>query len=152
MKIPLLVILVAAAFGFAWPTFAQEQNAVSEDVRQQIEAVNMKLGEAQNKYDAAATAGFYAQNAVLVWQWAESGRPAVGQEAIEERYSLNFASKPPECSGELVQMYAIGDEISATWRFTCRSWNGYSVKIYVRDADTWKILIEYAMLENQITR
>ena len=150
MKIRLLLSLAGLALGFALPTFAQEKDTVDPEVRQQIEAANMKLGEARNKYDAAATAAFYEQNAVQVWQWAESGRPAVGQEAIEERYSLNFASKPPECSGELVQMYAIGDEISATWHFTCGPWNGYSVKIYVRDADSWKIRVEYEMLENRI--
>jgi hypothetical protein len=33
----------------------------------------------------------------------------------------------------------------ATWRWTCGPWNGYSIKIYVRDADTWKIRIEYGM-------
>jgi hypothetical protein len=42
------------AISFAVPTLAQEQNTVDPEVRQQIEAVLMKLGEAYNKHDAAA--------------------------------------------------------------------------------------------------
>ena len=154
MKIRLLLSLAGLALGFALPTFAQEKDTVDPEVRQQIEAANMKLGEARNKYDAAATAAFYEQNAVQVWQWAESGRPAVGQKAIEERWHLEIVSTRAagvsECTSELVQMCAIGDEISATWRFTCGRWNGYNIKIYVRDADTWKIRVEYEMLENRM--
>ncbi|MBV9275065.1 MAG: lipocalin-like domain-containing protein [Verrucomicrobia bacterium] len=132
----------------------QEKSTVDPEVRQEIEAVNMKLFEARNKYDAAAAAAFYEQNAVQVWQWAESGRPAVGQKAIEERWHLEIAGANAagvsECTAELVQMCAMGDEISAIWHFTCGPWNGYNVKIYVRDADTWKIRMEYEMSENRM--
>jgi hypothetical protein len=38
MKILLLLTLAGFAFGFSVPTFAQEQNAVDSEVRQQIEA------------------------------------------------------------------------------------------------------------------
>ena len=108
MKIRLVVALVGFAIGFAVPTFAQEQNTVDPEVRQQIEAVNMKLLEARNKGDAAAAAAFYEQNAVQVWQWRESGRPAVGQKAIEEKWRLEIistrAAGVSECTSELVQM------------------------------------------------
>ena len=147
MKIRRVVALVGLAICFALPTFAQQKDAVDPEVRQQIEAVNMKLFEARNKGDAAAAAAFYEQNAVQVWYWWESGHPAVGQKAIEERWRLEIASTRAsgvtECTSELVQMCAIGDEISATWHFTCGPWNGYNLKIYARDADTWKIRMEY---------
>jgi hypothetical protein len=52
MKIRLLLTLAWLAIGFALPTFAQEQNTVDPEVRQQIEAVAMKFGEAFNKHDA----------------------------------------------------------------------------------------------------
>ena len=55
------------------PTFAQEQNTVDPEVRQQIEAVLMKLGEAYNKHDAAAITALYTQNAVQVWDWENVG-------------------------------------------------------------------------------
>jgi ketosteroid isomerase-like protein len=147
MKTCLLLALVGLAISFALPTFAQQKDAVDPEVRQQIEAVNMKLFEARNKGDAAAAAAFYEQDAVQVWHWAQSGRPAVGQKAIEERFHLEIASMRAEgvfeCTSELVQMHTIGDEISATWHYTCGPWKGYNVKIYVRDADTWKIRMEY---------
>ena len=65
-------------------------------------------------------------------------------QAIEKRYAVDFASSPPECVGELVQVHAIGDEISATYEWSAGSWKGYSLKIYVREADTWKIRMAYS--------
>jgi ketosteroid isomerase-like protein len=149
MKTLLSFVLVGLAIGFSATVLAQEQNRIDAEVRQQIEAVDMKFAEAYNKHDTVASAAFYTQNAVQVSEW-ELGNPALGQKAIEERYSLDFASHPTECTGELVQMYAIGDEILATWHWGCGPSNGYSVKIYVRDADTWKIRMEYVILGNGI--
>ena len=39
MKMRLLLTLAGLAFSFALPTFAQEENTVDPEVRQQIEAV-----------------------------------------------------------------------------------------------------------------
>jgi uncharacterized protein (TIGR02246 family) len=143
MKIRLLLTLAGLAFGFALPTFAQEQNTVDPEVRQQIEAVDIKFGEAFSKHDAAAVAALFTQDAVQVLDWSGGGT-FLGREAIEKSLAANFASSPPETVGKLVQMYAIGDEISATSEWSAGPWKGYSVKIYVRDADTWKIRMEYA--------
>jgi ketosteroid isomerase-like protein len=109
MKILSLLALVGLAIGFPAAVLAQEQRTVDPELRRQIEGVNMKFDQAQNEHDAVASAAFYTQNVVQVLQWAESGHPAVGQKAIEERYSLACASHPTECADELVQMYAIGD-------------------------------------------
>ena len=43
MKPRLLLTLAGLAIGFTVPTFAQEQNAVDPEVRQQIEAVLIKF-------------------------------------------------------------------------------------------------------------
>jgi hypothetical protein len=51
MKIRSVIALIGLAISFAVPAFAQEQNTVDPEVRQQIEAVLMKLGEAYNKHD-----------------------------------------------------------------------------------------------------
>jgi hypothetical protein len=56
-KMRLLPTLAGLAMGFAVPLFAQEQNTVDPEVRQQIEAVLMKLAEAYNKHDLAAIGG-----------------------------------------------------------------------------------------------
>ena len=64
MKKRLLYALVGLAIGFAVPTFAQEQNTVDSEVRQQIEALLMKFGEAFNKREPAAMAALYTQDAM----------------------------------------------------------------------------------------
>ena len=66
MKIRLAVAIAAMAISFAFPTFAQEQNAVDPEVRQQIEATYNKRIDALKKQDAAAVAALYTQDAVLV--------------------------------------------------------------------------------------
>ena len=85
MKIRFLLTLAGLAFAFALPAFAQEQNTVDPEVRQQIEAVYKKFDEAFNKRDAAALAALYTQDAIEVWPWEEKGGAASGQEAIEKR-------------------------------------------------------------------
>ncbi|HET9376590.1 MAG TPA: hypothetical protein VFO40_16575 [Chthoniobacterales bacterium] len=62
MRICLLVALAELAIGFAVPSTAQKQNTVDPEVRQQIEAVYMKFGDAHNKDDAAAIAALYTQD------------------------------------------------------------------------------------------
>ena len=141
MKIRLLVGLAALAMGSVLPTFAQEKNAVAPEVRQQIEAVLMKLGEAYNKHDAAAITALYTQNAVQVWDWENVG-PFYGPQAIERHYAAHFVPNP-EFVDKLVQVSAIGNKISAISEYSVGPYKGYNARIYVRDADTWKILMEY---------
>ena len=61
MKIRSAIALLGMAISFALPTFAQEQNTVDPEVRQQIEAVLRKHEEAYNEYDAAAFAAGFTQ-------------------------------------------------------------------------------------------
>jgi hypothetical protein len=44
---------------------------------------------------------------------------------------------------ELVRVYAIGIDICAITDTTVGTWKGHAVRIYVRDADTWKIRMAY---------
>jgi len=67
MKIHLLLAVAGLAISVALPTFAQEQNTVDPEVRQQIEAVSMKYDGAYSKADAAAIVARYTQDAVEVW-------------------------------------------------------------------------------------
>jgi hypothetical protein len=80
MKMRLLT-LVGLAIGFAVPIFAQqtntsEQNTIDPKVRQQIEAVLVKYGEAHNKRDAATIAALFTQDGVQVWDWAGAVPPS----------------------------------------------------------------------------
>ena len=86
MKRRLVVPLVLFAISFTLPIFAQEQNTVDPEVRQQIEAAVLKYQEACNNYDAAATAALFTLDAVEV----------VGSEMRDlcGRYELVTSSKP----------------------------------------------------------
>jgi len=144
MKIRLLLTLAGLAIGFALPTVAQEQKAVDPEVRQQIEAVGMKFGEAWHNHDAAAAADLYTLDAIKVLDWTGGGS-LMGREAIEKDFANNFASSPPDVTGRLIQMYAMGDQIAEISEWSNGQWRGYSSTIYVRDADTWKIRLEYVI-------
>jgi ketosteroid isomerase-like protein len=144
MKTRLLVTLVGLATSFALPTFAQEQNTIDPEVRQQIEEVLMKFGEAFNKHDAAAMAALYTQDAIQFWSWWSADALVSGQQPIEKRYASMFASSPGEFVGQLVEVYAIGNEMSVIVKGSEGAlWKGYKAWICVRDADTWKIRMEY---------
>jgi ketosteroid isomerase-like protein len=143
MKIQLAVALAGLAISFAVPSIAQQQNTVDPEVRQQIEAAIMKLGEAINKHDAAAVAALYTQDAVQVWSFLSAGGVASGQQAIEKRYAVEFASSPGEFAAKLVHVYPISNEVSAIAEKSWGVWKDYIAWIYARDADTWKIRMEY---------
>jgi ketosteroid isomerase-like protein len=144
MKTLLAVTIIGFAIGFSLPTLAQEQNAVDPEVHQQIEAVLAKCGEAQNKHDAAAYAARYTQNAVRVFGWETGGGVASGQDAIEKRCAVDLASNPGEISGKLLQVYAVGNDVFAISKWSVAPWKGYAVFVFVREADEWKIRMEYA--------
>jgi uncharacterized protein (TIGR02246 family) len=146
MKIRWLPAFAAFAIGFAVPVVAQEQNTVDPEVRQQIEAAVTKYEDAYDKNDAAAIAALYPADAVEVFEKDAAGGSASGGEAIEKRYADHFASNPSKLSVKVVQVYAMGDEVCAISEFSrrFRSGKGYHAKIFVREADDWKIRLAYA--------
>ena len=125
----------------AVPTSAQEKSMVDPQVRQQIEAVEMKFQEACNNRDAAATAALYTADAVEVrtWQGAFSG-----QEAIRQLFANDFASSSPDkIVNKLLQVYRTGGDICAMIDTSVGPSNGHVTRIYVPYADTWKIRMTY---------
>jgi uncharacterized protein (TIGR02246 family) len=69
-------------------------------VRQQIDAVDTKLGEAQNKHDATAVADLFTLDAIRVLDWTGGGT-INGREAIEKDFAVHFASSPPTSAASL---------------------------------------------------
>jgi uncharacterized protein (TIGR02246 family) len=138
-----LVAVVALAMSFAVPTFAQEQNTVDPEVRQEIEAAHSKFVEAQNKGDAAAIADLFTQDAIQIMYGLSEGGLASGQQAIEKRYRAFFAA-PSNLDSKILQMYPIGSDICVITEFKVPTWKGHVVTIYGRDADTWKIRMAYS--------
>jgi uncharacterized protein (TIGR02246 family) len=142
MRIRSAVAFVGLAISSALPAFAQEQSAVDPEVRQQIEAVSNQYGEAYNKHDAAAIAALYTLDAVRVADWS-GGESSVGREAIKSAFEVEFAGMAPRVDRSIIQMYAIDDRIAAISEFRQGFVHGHALKIYVRDADTWKIRMEF---------
>jgi ketosteroid isomerase-like protein len=144
MKIRLVVTLIFVGLVtiFALPTFAQEQKTVDPEVRQQIEALLIKFGEAFNKHDPTAITALYTQNAIRLesW-WSESN---LGQQAIEKSYTAMLTSSPGEFVGQVVEVYPIGNDMCVITKDSEGAlWKGYKTWICNRDADTWKIRMEY---------
>ena len=87
----------------------------------------------------------YTADAVEVFGKEAAGGSASGREAIEKRYADHFASSPSKLSLKLVQVYAIGDDVCAVSEFSHRflAGKGYHARIFVREADDWKIRLAY---------
>ena len=139
MKISLLCALVGLAIGFPASALAQEENTVDPEVRQQIEALLVKGDEVYNRHDAASLTAGYTEDAVFVG----GGAPHYGRQAIEQRHALDMASSPGESSHELLQVYKLGIDVCAISKLSVGQWKGYNVFIFVRQADGWKIRMEY---------
>lgn len=143
MRIRSAVALVGLTFSFALPTSAQEQSAVDPETRQEIEAVGKQYAEAYNKHDTAAVAALFTQDAVRMGDIPANlvvGREAIEKDFAEQEFAAGF--KPID-AGKLVQIYAIEDRIAAISEWSAGSWHGHAVTIYVRDADTWRIRMEF---------
>jgi hypothetical protein len=55
-----------------------------------------------------------------------------------------LSSSPGTFTGEIVDVYAIGNDMSVVTKdVEGAMWKGYKVWICVPDADTWKIRMEY---------
>ena len=141
MKTLLLLALVGLAIGFMVPTLAQEQNTISPQVRQQIEALEMKFQEAYNNRDAAAIAALYTGDAVEVRTWQGTFS---GQEAIREMFADDFALSPGKMVNKLLEVHQTwtGD-ICGMMDTSVGLTKGHVIRIYVPSADTWKIRMTY---------
>jgi hypothetical protein len=81
------------------------------------------------------------------------GALRVGRKAIEKLFegvfTESWSSSP--AVGKLVQMYAFEDSKATISEWSIGQYNGHSVKIFVRDADTWKIRMEYDSIAPVVT-
>ena len=87
-----LIALAGLTITFALPTFAQKQNAVDPEVRQQILNIAMKRLDAFNKQDASAYIAVFTQDAVLVSATESGDVLCSGQDAIKKSVEVELAS------------------------------------------------------------
>jgi hypothetical protein len=68
----------------------------------------------------------------------------IGRQAIEESYTAMLSSKPGEFVGKVVGVYPVGNDMCVITKDSeGAQWNGYKTWICNREADTWKIRVEY---------
>jgi uncharacterized protein (TIGR02246 family) len=153
MKIGLILTLVGLAISFTMPTFAQQKDTVDPQLRQQIDALHQKEGDAFNNGDAAALAALYTEDAVLV---TDHG-PISGREAIEKHFAdlfqkVQFSTHLAKCDQYSPRVIGTaGNEIWVTgdWSCTIKGQNfgpvdlkGYWGTVDVREGDDWKIQMD----------
>jgi uncharacterized protein (TIGR02246 family) len=153
MKTRILGALVGLAIPFALPTYAQQTNtpdalAVTPQVRQQIEAIQVKYNEAVNKHDAAAVAALFTQDAIQAWSSSGGVDSNSGKQAIQRSYELGWEKTP--FVGKVVQVYAIGNDIAAIEEWSAGDSKGYKVWVFFRDINSWKIRLQYGTLAPKV--
>ena len=86
----LRLLVVGLVISTAALADGQEKGTVDQQVREQIEALNVKYDEAFNQNDAEAVTALFTADAV------ETGpeEAASGQQEIEDRYKIFFESHP----------------------------------------------------------
>jgi ketosteroid isomerase-like protein len=143
MKIRCLLALVGLAINFAGPAFAQQKDTPDPEVRQQIEAAYAKYAEVFNRHDETAMGDLYTQDAVEVWPAQPDGGLMSGRQAIAKAVIAESMSGFP-LEHKIVQLYECGNDICAITEWGQGMHAGhYSVVMYVRDADEWKIRMKY---------
>ena len=154
MKTRLAVRLVGLAISLALPTFAQQNDVADPQTTQKVFAAVYKgFVEARNNHDAAAIAAHYTRDAVFL----TPDGPIIGPEAIQKWYTdLYQWWHPKNLAGKadwnaLHVIGTAGNEFWATgdWGETGQGKNGeplpikgYTVDIYVREGDGWKLRVD----------
>jgi ketosteroid isomerase-like protein len=142
MKIRFLLALTALVILFAVPTFAQEQEVVDPEIRQQINALEKKFDEAMSHNDPTAVAALFAQDAVEVAPTGvSSGRQGIEKyfEGIFQQWHLS------KHMSKLDHLYEFGSHLCVIGEWsvsaTSQPLGGYQTVVYARDGDTWKIRV-----------
>src|ERR1700751_4579381 len=152
MKTRLLVPLVGFTISFALPIYAQQKDVADPQTTQKILAICKAIDEAVNNNDPAARAAPFTRDAVMV---TPDGPPIIGRQAIQKWFTDLYQWWHPknhmEADGIVVHLIGIaGNELWATgeWSETGLGKNGepisikgYSLCIYVREGDDWKIQV-----------
>jgi len=127
MKKLLVVPLIGLAISFALPIFAQENDTVDPQTRQELEAVDTKLDQAIDKNDAAAAAALFTEDAILMLPLRfapERSGIFSGRSAIEKWYTQWFTEwHVADSKGKLDQIHAVDNGMWAVgiWTHTVNS-------------------------------
>jgi len=148
MRILLAVVLVGLVIGVARSTFAQQKDTVDPKIIEQLQEEDKNFEEAYNKHDAAAIAGLFTDEAVLVTPHGTfTGRAAIEKKYEEEDFETYNGS---DMVSTTERVTLVGNELHLTRRFRANYQSGGGfIKIegdasplFVLEGDIWKIRSE----------
>ena len=105
MKI--LLGILGLMVGLALPLFGQEPQAVSADVRSQVEAVFVKFQDAYNARDAEGIASTMTPDAV---EMRSGAGLAIGRQAVVARFLQDFKENLSPMTNTMLEMYPVGPD------------------------------------------
>ena len=136
-----LVGLLGLTVALALPLFGQEPQAVSGDVRLQVEAVFVKFQDAYNARDAEGIASTMTQDAVEMRSWAGL---AIGRQAVIGRFLQDFKERPGQMMNTILQMYPVGtDGVCVIGVSHVGASKAQTMALYVRSVGMWKSKMAY---------
>ena len=127
--------------GLALPLFGQEPQAVSTDVRSQVQAVFVKFQDAYNARDAEGIAATVTQDAV---EMRSGAGLAIGRQAMVGRFLQDFRENPGKMVNTILQMYPVGlDGVCVIADLHVGTMHFQTMTLYVRSGSVWKAKMAY---------
>jgi hypothetical protein len=139
MKI--LLGIFGLTVGLALLLFGQEPQAVSADVRSQVEAVFMKFQDAYNARDADGIASTMTQDAI---EMRSLGGSAIGKQAVVGRFLQDFRQNSGKMVNTMLQMYPVGpDGVCVLADSYVGTMHFQTMTLYVLSGSVWKSKMAY---------
>jgi ketosteroid isomerase-like protein len=139
MKI--LLGILGLTVSLALPLFGQEPQAVSADVRSQVEATFAKFQDAYNAQDAEGIASTMTLDAV---EMRSGAGLAIGKQAVVARFVQDFKQNPGQMVNTILQMYPVGsDGVCVIADSHVGAMHFKTMTLYVRSATVWKSKMAY---------
>jgi ketosteroid isomerase-like protein len=139
MKI--LLGILGLTVGLALPLFGQEPQAVSADVRSQVEAVFVKFQDAYNARDAEGIAATMTLDAV---EMRSGAGLAIGRQAVVARFLQDFKENLGPMVNTILQMYPVGpDGVCVIADSHVGTMHFQTMTLYVRSGGGWKSKMAY---------
>jgi hypothetical protein len=116
--------------GLALPLFGQEPQAVSADVRSQVEAVFVKFQDAYIARDAEGIASKVTLDAV---EMRSGAGLAIGKQAVVARILQDFKENLGPMVNTILQMYPVGiDGVCVIADSPVGAWKGQAMTLFLR--------------------
>ena len=139
MKI--LLGILGLTVGLTLPLFGQEPQAVSADVRSQVETVFVKFQDAYNARDAEGIASTMTPDAV---EMRSGAGLAIGKQAVVARFVQDFKENLGPMVNTILQMYPVGsDGVCVIADSHVGTMHFQTMTLYVRSGGGWKSKMAY---------